>query len=205
MYKYIVILLALQTSLGLTQMNQSTKVISNVPKAKKVLHKHIEHGNEREDHCHWIRDNERKNKDVIKYLTQENEYTDFQLKTQETLIDDLYHEIVDRLPTKEQSVPAKIDEYWYYSRYAEGNEYPIYARKKGTLESNEEIMVDMNERVKGKSYFQSNYQAISPNHKILGFSEDVTGRRKYSLNFKNLETGEMYKDVISETTGAVKS
>jgi len=203
MYKYIVILLALQTSLGLTQMNQSTKVISNVPKAKKVLHKHIEHGNEREDHYHWIRDNERKNKDVIKYLTQENEYTDFQLKTQETLIDDLYHEIVDRLPTKEQSVPAKIDEYWYYSRYAEGNEYPIYARKKGTLESNEEIMVDMNERVKGKSYFQSNYQAISPNHKILGFSEDVTGRRKYSLNFKNLETGEMYKDVISETTGAV--
>lgn len=203
MYKYAILLLALQINIGFTQMNHSTNIITNAPKASKIPYKHREHGVERNDDYHWLRDDDRKNKDVIEYLNQENSYTDKQLKTQNPLINQLYHEIIERLPSKEQTVPAKIDDYWYYSRYAEGNEYPIYARKKGSLSAHEEIMVNMNERAKDKSYFQSNYQAISPNHKILGFSEDVTGRRKYSLNFKDLATGEMYDDVINETTGSI--
>ena len=203
MKKIVILFLTFQINLGFTQMNQSTNIISKAPKASKISYKHKEHGVERDDPYHWLRDDDRKNQNVIDYLNQENEYTDIQLKNQQPLIDKLYHEIIERLPSKEQTVPALIDDYWYYSRYAQGNEYPIYARKKENLEANEEIMVDMNVRAKDKSYFQSNYQAISPNHKILGFSEDVTGRRKYSLYFKNLETGEMYDDVITKTTGTI--
>ncbi|MCF6288581.1 MAG: S9 family peptidase [Proteobacteria bacterium] len=173
------------------------------PIAKKVPHKHIYHDDIRLDDYHWLRDDDRKNPAVIEYLNQENNYTDIQLKSQQPIIAKLYEEIVARLPKKEQSVPYKIDNYWYYSRFAADSEYNIYARKKDTLKADEEIMIDMNKRAKGKSYFQSNYQAISPSHEILGFSEDVTGRRKYSLHFKNLTTGKMYKDVIKNTTGAI--
>ncbi len=202
MYKYIM-LLTLQINIGFTQMNQSTNIISNAPKATKIPYMHKEHGMERNDPYHWLRSDDRTSTEVIEYLNQENTYTDNQLNTEKHLIDQLYNEIIHRLPTKEQTVPAKIDDYWYYSRYAEGNEYPIYARKKGELKADEEIMLNMNERAVGKSYFQSNYQAVSPNHKIVGFSEDVTGRRKYTLYFKNLETGKMYDDVISKTTGSI--
>ena len=185
------------------QMKIPESIIPSAPVAKKIPYKHISHGEVRIDNYHWLRDDDRKNPEVIDYLKQENIYTDKVLKTEQPLIEQLYQEIISRLPSKEQTVPAKIDDYWYYSRYAEGKEYSIYARKKETLEASEEIMIDMNDRAKDKSYFQSNYQAISPNHKILGFSEDTTGRRKYSLYFKNLETGKFYQDVIKNTTGSI--
>jgi oligopeptidase B len=203
MHKIMTLILLINTTTGFSKMIKNTKIINSAPVANKILYKHIEHGNERIDNYHWLRDDDRKDPQVIEYLKQENTYTDKILKNEEPLIDTIYHEIIARLPAKEQSVPYKIDDYWYYSRFAEGKEYSIYARKKKDLNAPEEIMVDMNQRAEGNSYFQSNYQAISPNHKILGFSQDITGRRKYALYFKNLETGEMYKDVIDETTGVI--
>lgn len=199
----IILLFTLHINLGYSQMDKATNIISKVPQAKKNPHKHIHHDDVRVDNYHWLRDDDRKDKQVLDYLTQENIYTDNQLDSQKILIDKLYHEIIERLPTKEQTVPSKIDDYWYYSRYADNSEYPIYARKKNKLSEPEQIMVDMNQRAQGKSYFQSNYQAISPNHEILGFSEDTIGRRKYSLRFKNLNTGKMYDDVVLETTGTI--
>lgn len=199
MVKFIIIGL-MAANIGNTQMNT---IVSKAPVAKKIPYKHIYHDDVRVDNYHWLRDDDRKNPEVIEYLNQENIYTDAQLKSEQPVIATLYDEIVARLPKKEQSVPYKIDNYWYYSRFAEGGEYSIYARKKENLKADEEIIIDMNKRAKDKSYFNSNYQAISPNHKILGFSEDVTGRRQYSLNFKNLETGEMFSDVIENTTGAI--
>ena len=184
-------------------MNKANNIISTAPKAEKIIHKHLQHDSVRKDDYHWLRDDERKNPQVIDYLKEENSYTDIILREQQPLIDRLYNEIVARLPTKEQTVPSQIDGYWYYSRFADNREYRIYARKKGDLSANEEIMIDMNDRAKDISYFRSNFQAISPNHEILGFSEDITGRRKYSLHFKNLTTGKMFTDVIEETTGEI--
>jgi len=191
------------TFLGFCQMNKTHTIISSAPHAKKIPFKHTEHNSTRIDNYNWLRDDSRKDPQVIDYLNQENSYTDDMLKTEKPLIEKIYHEIVNRLPADEQTVPAKIDDYWYYSRYVADAEYSIYARKKEALSADEEIMVDMNLRAKNHSYFDSNYQAISPNHKIIGFSEDVTGRRKYSLHFKNLTTGKMYDDVIDETTGTI--
>ncbi len=207
MYKYIILFLTIQanaqTYMSTSQMNKTNNIISQTPTAKKDIYKHIQHDDVRIDNYQWLRDDDRKNPEVIAYLEQENSYTDHILSEQKPLVDRLYNEIVARLPTKEQTVPSQIDDYWYYSRFADNSEYSIYARKKGDLSTKEEIMVDMNDRAKDKSYFRSNFQAISPNHEILGFSEDITGRRKYSLHFKNLTTGEMYADVIKETTGEI--
>ncbi|VAW33093.1 Protease II [hydrothermal vent metagenome] len=203
MYKYVIIFFIIQTNIGCTSMNKNTTNGLTAPKAEKIPHKHIYHDDVRIDNYHWLRDDDRKNPKVIDYLNQENSYTDAVLAEQKPLIDNIYNEIVSRLPAKEQSVPYKIDDYWYYSRYASNSEYPIYARKAGKLSVDEQIMVDMNKRAEGKGYFQSNYQAVSPNHEILGFSEDTTGRRQYSLYFKNLQTEEMYADVITDTTGAI--
>ena len=202
MFKYIIIFSTILSQVGCSPMNKTNQSIK-APVAKKVPFYHQEHGNKRYDPYHWLRDDKRKDPEIIDYLNQENRYTDAVLKEQEPLIDELYKEMVARLPQKEVSVPYKIDEYWYYSRFDEGKEYSIYARKFKSKDAPEQIMVDMNERAKDKSYFASNYQAISPNHKILGFSEDVTGRRKYTLRFKNLESGKFYDDVIENTTGSI--
>jgi len=203
MYKNLILIIALLTNIGYTKMNETNNIISEAPKAKKIPFKHIQHNDIRVDNYNWLRDDDRKDPKVIDYLNQENTYTDAILHNEKPLIDTLYNEIVTRLPSKEQTVPAKIDDYWYYSRFPSNSEYRIYARKKDQLSADEEIMVDMNERAKDQSYFQSNYQAISPNHEVLGFSEDITGRRKYTLYFKNLTTGKMFKDVIENTTGSI--
>ena len=155
-----------QITVGYSQMNENSNIISSAPHAEKVKYQHTEHGKARADDYNWLRDDNRKDKKVIEYLKQENSYTDTILEDEKPLIDTLYNEMVTRLPTKEQSVPSKIDDYWYYSRYPERSEYEIYARKKAVLAAKEEIMIDLNQRAKGKSYYQSNYQAISPNHKI---------------------------------------
>ncbi len=202
MFKYIIIFFTILSQVGCSPMNKTNHIIK-APVAKKVPYYHQEHGNKRYDPYHWLRDDKRKDPEIIDYLNKENSYTDAVLKNQEPLIEELYQEMIARLPQKEVSVPYKIDDYWYYSRFDAGKEYAIYARKLKNLQAPEQIMVDMNQRAEGKSYFASNYQAISPNHKILGFSEDVTGRRKYTLRFKNLTTGEYFDDVIENTTGSI--
>jgi oligopeptidase B len=190
-------------TIGYIQMNKTRPIITSAPQAEKISYTHKYHNESREDHYHWLRDDKREAPKVIEYLNKENSYTDKVLKDQVPVIDTLYNEMIGKLPKKEQTVPSKIDDYWYYSRFADDSEYKIYARKKDDLTNPEEIMMDMNLRAKNHSYFASNYQAISPNHKVLGFSEDVTGRRKYTLYFKNLETGKMYNDVIENTTGSI--
>ena len=204
MMKSFTLLLILTTSnIGFTHMNKATTIINSAPLAEKITYTHEYHNESRVDDYNWLRDDKRKDPKIINYLNNENAYTDKVLKDQAPIIDELYHEMIGKLPKKEQTVPSKIDDYWYYSRFADNSEYKIYARKKEALSNPEEVMMDMNLRAEGKSYFASNYQAISPNHKILGFSEDITGRRKYTLYFKNLETGEMYNDVIENTTGSI--
>jgi len=203
MIRFFTLLLLITSTIGFTQMNKITPIINSAPQAEKIIYTHKSHNELRVDQYNWLRDDKRKDPKVIDYLNQENTYTDRVLKEQSTLIETLYNEMVGKLPKKEQTVPSKIDDYWYYSRFADNSEYKIYVRKKDEMTNPEEIMVDMNLRAADHSYFDSNYQAISPNHEILGFSEDITGRRKYTLYFKNLKTGKMYKDVIENTTGSI--
>jgi oligopeptidase B len=186
-----------------TDSSQALSHSMKAPIAKQQQHIFHEFNNSRIDNYYWLMDDSRSDQQVLAYLNDENQYADFELSSEKQLISQIYSEIKQRLPNRDQSVPAKIDDYWYYSRYAKNKEYPIYARKLNSLESEEEIMLDMNQRAEQHKYFYSNYQAVSPNHKIVGFSEDTNGNRNYSLRFKNLENNQLYADVIEKTTGEI--
>jgi oligopeptidase B len=182
----------------------TAKTIPAPPVAKKVPHVFREHGNERIDNYQWLRDDSRSDPEVLAYLNAENDYYAANMATTGDLRERLYQEIVSRISQEDQSVPYRLGDYFYYRRYNTGQEYPVYARKRGSLDAPEEILVDMNERASGHSYFQSNNQSISHDHNILAFSEDTVGRRQYNIRFKDLQSGKLLPDVIENTTGALE-
>ncbi|WP_460923834.1 S9 family peptidase [Pontibacter brevis] len=182
-----------------TTTTQTTMQTPQPPVAKKVPKELTIHGDTRIDNYYWM--NQREDPEVIAYLNAENEYTQQRLAHTEALQEKLYKEIVGRIKQKDESVPYKDDGYWYYTRYEEGKEYPIYARKKGTLEAPEEVMVNANERAEGQSYYSAAGMNVSPNNQFLAFGEDTVSRRKYTIRFKDLNTGKLLPDAIANTTG----
>ena len=179
----------------------SNKVEIMAPKAKKVPHELSNHGDTRIDNYYWLR--EKENPEVIKYLDDENAYLDAQMADTKEFQDSLYSEIVGRIKQTDISVPYKYEGYWYYTRYEEGKEYPIYSRKKESMEGNEEIMLNVNEMAEGHKYYQVAGTSVSPDNKLVAFGVDTVSRRMYILYFKNLETGEMLSDVIPQFSGSV--
>jgi oligopeptidase B len=121
----------------------------------------------------------------------------------EALQEKLYKEIVGRIKQTDVTVPYKQDGYFYYTRFDEGKEYPIYCRKKGSLEAAEDIMIDSNERAAGHGFYSAGAREISSNGELLAFAEDTVGRRFYTLRVKNLSTGGMLPDDIPMVTGNV--
>ena len=178
----------------------SIKKKIKAPKAKKIAKALSIHGDTRIDNYYWLNDKEDQN--VIDYLNAENAYregvmahtTDFQAS--------LFKEIVGRIKQTDMSVPYKKDGYFYFTRYEEGKEYPIHARKKETLEAQEEIMLNVNELAKDFDYYAVGGTSVSTNNQLLAFGEDTVSRRIYTLRFKNLATGEYLTDRIENTTGS---
>ncbi|NMM48726.1 S9 family peptidase [Marinigracilibium pacificum] len=155
------------------------------------------HGHNRVDPYYWLRD--RENPKVISYLESENNYTNKLLKHTSDLQNELFEEMKGRIKEKDQSAPTKSNGYWYYSRYEEGKEYPIYCRKKETLEAEEEIILDANKMAEGHDYFNAAGLEVSPDNKLLAFGVDTVSRRQYSLHIKNLETGEILPVSVTNT------
>lgn len=171
------------------------------PVAVKIKKELTIHNDTRIDNYYWL--NDRENKDVIAYLEAENEYTNAVLKHTEAFQDKIYNEMVSRIKQNDQSVPYLSNGYYYYTRYEEGKEYPVYCRKKGSLEAKEEIMLDVNKMADGFSYYQVGDWDVSPDNKLIAYSVDTLSRRKFIIHIKNLETGEIYKDEIKNTSGGV--
>jgi len=171
------------------------------PKAKKIKKELTIHNDTRIDNYYWLRD--REDPKVIKYLENENEYSDAVMKDTKKLQTKLYDEMVNRIKQEDESVPYKFNGYYYYTRFEKGNEHPIYCRKKGSLESKEEILLNENEMAKGFSYFHIADFSVSPDNKIIAYSVDTLSRRKYTIKFINLETGELLKDNIPNTSGNI--
>ena len=146
------------------------------------------------DNYHWLRD--RGNPEVIAYLEAENEYTDKLMKHTGAFQEKLYQEIVSRIKETDLSVPVKRDEYYYYSRTEEGKQYSIYCRKKGSLDAPEEILLDVNQLAEGLEFTRLGIYEVSPNHRLLAFAVDTSGSERYTLRVKDLETGELFPDVI---------
>jgi oligopeptidase B len=159
----------------------------------------VTHNHTRIDNYYWL--NEPENPDVIAYLNEENEYLDKIMSTLKPLKETLFEEMKGRIKEQDESVPVKDGEYFYYVKYVEGGEYPIYCRKKENLEADVEILLDGNEMGKGKKYFSIGGYEITDNEEIIAYGVDTISRRNYTVRFKNLITGEIYKDQIKNTEG----
>jgi len=181
----------------LTNMNIMSQL--QEPSAPKIKHVFEEFGKQRIDIYYWM--NKRDSKEVIDYITEENNYTNTILKSTEKLQDELFTEITGRIKEREETVPYFHNDYWYYSRYEEGKEYQISYRKHKTLDAKEEVILDQNLLAEGKAYFAVGGMQVSPNNKLLVYGYDDISRRQYKLKIINLETGEYFKDEILNTNG----
>jgi len=157
------------------------------------------HGDTRIDNYYWLK--ERENPDVIAYLEAENAYRESVMKDTEGFQNDLFDEIVGRIKQTDESVPYRKNGYYYYTRYEEGKEYPVYCRKKGSTEAGEEILANVNEMAEGYAYYQVGGMSVSPDNRYLAIGIDTVSRRKYTIYIKDLETGKMLNDQIPVTTG----
>ncbi len=180
---------------GCTQMKEKPVP----PVAEKKPKELTIHGDTRVDDYFWLR--ERENPEVIAYLEAENAYTDAMLEHTKPLQEKLYEEIVGRIKQTDESVPYFWNGYHYYTRFEEGKEYPIYCRKKGSMQADEEIMLDVNKMAEGYDYYQVVGLEVSPDNTWLAFGVDTVSRRKYTIYFKNLKTGEILDENIPLTTG----
>jgi len=158
-----------------------------------------EFGHERVDDYYWLR--EREEQEVLDYLHAENAYTETRLAHTAELQQVLFDEIIGRIKKDDDSVPSLDDGFWYYRRFEEGHEYPFFCRKTGTLDAAEQIMLDANERAEGHGYYQARSTIVSPNGSLLAWAEDMVGRRLYTIRFKNLDTGEILADTITDVSG----
>ena len=157
------------------------------------------HGDVRVDDYYWLR--EREDQEVIDYLEAENAYTEAVMAHTEGLQGELYDEIVGRIKENDESVPYYKKGYWYYVRYEEGGDYPIYCRKKGSMEADEEVMLDGNQLAEGHEFFRLTGLRVSPDQRIAAYSIDTVGRRFYTRRFRDLATGEDLGDLIPDITG----
>ncbi|HEX8548507.1 MAG TPA: S9 family peptidase [Cytophagaceae bacterium] len=166
--------------------------------AKKPFEITAKHGHNRIDDYYWLR--EREDANVIAYLEEENDYADKVLQPLESIRETLFKEMKGRIKEKDESAPFKKGAYWYYSRFEEGFEYPVFARKKSSLSAQEEIIANGNELGKGKSYFDI-HVSVSPDHKTVAILTDTVGRRFYDISFKDIASGKLYPDRIEGTEG----
>ena len=171
------------------------------PMAAVRPHRFDEHGNVRIDQYYWIK--ERSNPEVIKYLEDENAYTKAVMAHTEPLQERLYEELKGRVLQNDQSVPFREGNYFYYTRLVEGKNYPIYARKRGSVSAPEEIMIDANALAEGKATFLIRAWEVSSGEDLLAFAADTTGGRVSAIRFKNLRTGEMLSDVVPRSIGGI--
>jgi len=171
------------------------------PVAAVRPHRFDEFGTVRIDQYYWLKD--RNNPEVIKYLEDENAYTNAVMAHTEALQGRLYDELKGRVLQNDQSVPFREGNYFYYTRLVEGKNYPIYARKRGSVSAPEEIMIDANALAEGKATFLIRAWDVSSAEDILAFAADTTGGRVSSIRFKNLRTGEMLSDVIPRSIGGI--
>ena len=190
--------------------SEKMEKINTAPIAEKQPQKLEKHGDIRVDDYFWMRlsdaqknasEKDTQTQKVYDYLNAENSYFESVMGYTKDFQGTLFEEMKGRIKEDDESVPYKKNGYYYITRYEKGQQYPIYARKKESLEAQEEIMFDVNKEAEGHDYFQLGGLSVSPNNKLAAFATDTVSRRQYFIRVKNLETGEIYADKIENTTG----
>ena len=171
-----------------------------VPKINQVYKELISHNDIRIDEFYWLKD--RENPDVIKYLDDENNYYESKTAHTKDFQNSLFEEMKSRIKEDDSSVPYKYNGYWYITKYENGKDYPVYTRKKESLEAQEELLFDCNEMAKGHSYFRLVGINISLDNNLAAFATDTIGRRQYTLQVKDLKSDKILNDKVTNCTGA---
>ena len=189
-----------------------TQKAPEAPDAEKIPEELVNHDTTRIDNYYWMRlSDEQKNAEtpdeqtqkVLDYLNAENEYSEQVLADTKVLADKLFEEMKGRIKEDDESVPYLDNGYYYFTRYLEGKEYPLYYRRERTLAADEELLLDVNKIAEGKDYCSVTGLSVRPDNKILAYGTDFVSRRRYTVHFMNIETGEMLPDIIENTTGRV--
>lgn len=194
----MIVILALAASLFGGWQNDSA---ISPPSARIVPWVDTVHNDVRIDNYHWLRD--RTNPEVLAYLRAENEYTKTMMKDTEGLQDLLYREMLARIKETDLSVPVNLDDYYYYSRTEKGKEYPIYCRRKASLDSAEQVLIDLNELGAGHAYIDLGAYEVSPNHRFLAYSIDTMGSERYTLSIKDLDNNVLLHERIENVDDQV--
>ncbi len=188
--KFVLIFAALAAAVPLAAAAQTPPVAEQRPYTVKGPV-------ERNDPYYWLRDDTRKNPAMLGYLNQENAYADAMLARTKPLQGKLFSEIVGRIKQDDASVPVRERGYYYYSRFDKGADYPIIARKRGSLEAKEEVLLNQPVMARGHGFFSISDYTVSPNNRLLAYAEDVIGRRQYVMKVKDLGTGKTLADSVS--------
>jgi oligopeptidase B len=170
------------------------------PLAAKKPHRLEIHGDVRTDPWYWLR--ERDSDEVLEYLRSENSYYQAMTAHTQEFQERLFLEMKSRIKEDDSSVPYKRNGYWYITRYESGMQYPVYTRHKEFLEAPEEVLFDGNRMAEGFEFFDLRGISISPDNRLAAFGVDTCSRRQYNIRIKNLETGEVYPDLLENTTGS---
>jgi oligopeptidase B len=152
----------------------------------------------RADDYYWLRDDTRKNPEMLAYLAAENAYADARLAPLKPLQTRLYDETVAHIKQDDASVPHRKHGYWYGTRYQTGGDYPIVERRKGSATAPAQIVFDQPAMAKGRSYFQIGSYAVSPDNARVAWAEDIVGRRQYALHVKDIATGQITTDTVAD-------
>ncbi len=170
----------------------TSSIVAQPPIARRQQTVNTFHGYRLTDDYAWLR--EKTSPEVIAFLEQENAYTRAVMKNTEELQANLYDEMLSHIKETDVSVPFRDRDYFYYSRTEQGAQYPIYCRKRGSLEAEEEVILDMNQLAVGEAFMALGALTVSDDGNLLAYSTDTTGFRQYTLHIKDLRTGEVLAD-----------
>jgi oligopeptidase B len=189
-----------------TEMKRELYQWPNIPAPVAAQKNYVRtiHGDTVPDPYYWMIDYFKKGPDstqVVDYLKAENTYLDTMMAGTKQQQADLFAEMKSRIKEKDESVPSFKNGYFYYTRTEDGKQYYKYCRKKGSMAAPEEILLDVDEMAKGKSYYAVSDFEVSDDNKLLAYGVDEVSRRQYNIHVKNLETGEILKDVVTNTSG----
>ena len=171
------------------------------PVARVAPRVEVVHGETRVDDYYWLRN--RSDPEVMAYLEAENRHTDAAMRHTEGLQERLYQEMRGRIKETDLSVPERVDDYFYYTRTQAGGQYPIFCRRRGSLDGPEEILLDQNPLAGGHGYFRVGAMEVSPDHRLLAFAVDTSGAEEFTLFIKDLTTQELLAESIAQTSNRV--
>ncbi len=190
-----ILIIAIMSSTIIAQTDMKPPVAKKDPKVLKI------HGYEIVDNYGWMRDRgATKDPEIIKYLEAENAYTEAHMGKHKGFADSLYKEMLGRIKQDDTSVPYKLGNYWYFVKTEEGKQYQVFLRSKTKDGKNPEMLLDQNEMAKGHKYFAIGAFEPSDDGNLLAFSTDTNGYRQYTLQIKDLRTGQMLPTKIERVT-----